>query len=74
MRKTIEESKFQRALEAVEGLPVNDQAMLIDLVSKRLSLMRRGEIANLVREARESFVTGDVSKGSVSEFMAALDD
>ncbi|MFH7025463.1 MAG: hypothetical protein ACHBN1_08665 [Heteroscytonema crispum UTEX LB 1556] len=37
-------STFQKAIEAVEALELEEQAMLVDIISKRLQQQRRHEL------------------------------
>ena len=44
MTKTTQTSQFQQALEAVEVLSLEDQAMLLDILQNRLRQQRRHEL------------------------------
>lgn len=67
-------SKFQQVLEAVETLSLDDQAMLLDIVQKRLHEQQRHRISQEVSEIRREYQDGDVTFGTVDEFLAELDD
>ncbi len=67
-------SQFQQALEAVEVLSLEDQAMLIDIIQNRLRQQRRNELLKEVAEIRQDCAEGNVKFGSVADFMAKLDD
>jgi hypothetical protein len=58
---------LQQALEAVEKLPVEGQAVLIEIVEKRLIEQRRKEIADNARVTLEAFREGRASYGTVAD-------
>lgn len=74
MSKTTQTSQFQQALEAVEVLSLEDQAMLLDILQNRLRQQRRNELIKEVAEVRQKYAEGNVKFGSVADFMAELDD
>lgn len=74
MSKTTQTSQFQQALEAVELLSLEDQAMLLDILQNRLRQQRRNELLKEVAEVRQEYAEGHVKFGSVADFMAELDD
>ena len=41
---TAEQSKFQQAIDLVESLPMDDQAVLVNLIQKRLHQQRRNQL------------------------------
>ncbi len=64
---------FQNALEAVEALPIDDQAMLLDVLQRRLAYDRRKQICRDIAEAEQDYKQGNVKRGSVQDLMAELD-
>ena len=66
-------SAFQKAIEAVETLSPEAQAILIDIIHKRLQQQRRDELLQAVAEAREDYAKGNVHSGSVADLLAELD-
>lgn len=66
-------STFQQVIEAVESLEPEDQAILVDIIQKRLKQQRRDELLKVVAEAREAYAKGDVRSGTVADLMAELD-
>jgi len=74
MSKTTQTSQFQQALEAVEVLSLQEQAMLIDIIQNRPREQRRTELLKEVAEVRHDYAEGNVKFGSVANFMAELDD
>ena len=67
-------STLQKAIDAVEALEPEEQAMLLDIISKRLSQQRRNELIVDVAQARDEYQKGNVKRGSVSDLMAELDE
>jgi hypothetical protein len=65
-------SAFQRAIESVEGLPVDDQMLLAEIICRRLIQHRRAELVTQVAEARAAYEAGDVRRGSVEDLLAEL--
>lgn len=74
MSKTTQTSQFQQALEAVEVLSLEYQAMLLDILQNRLRQQRRNELLKEVAEVPQEYAKGNVKFGSVADFMAELDD
>jgi len=67
-------SDFQRVLEDIEALPIDDQMLLIQVIRQRLIQHRRSEIFAQVAEAREAYRTGDVRRGTVEELPVHFQD
>ena len=67
-------STFQKAIEAVEALSPDAQAMLVDIIQKRLKQQLRGEILQAVAEAHEDYAKGNVHSGSIADLLAELDN
>lgn len=67
-------SAFQKAIDAVESLSLQDQEAVLTLLQKRIADQRRQELIQSVAEVRHEFAQGNVQFGSVDDFMAGLDD
>ncbi|MDZ8258719.1 hypothetical protein [Nostoc sp. ChiQUE01b] len=67
-------STFQKVIEAVEALDPEAQAILVDIIQKRLKQQRRDDLLKAVAEAREAYAKGEVHSGTVADLMAELDD
>ena len=67
-------STLQKAIDAVEALEPEEQAMLLDIISKRLSQQRRNDLIIDVEQARDDYQKGNVKRGSISDLMAELDE
>ena len=65
-------STLQQAIDIVEALEPEEQAMLLDIISKRLSQQRRNELIIDVAQARDDYQKGNVKRGSVADLMAEL--
>ena len=74
MSKTTQTSQFQQALESVEILSSEDQAMLLDILQNRLRQQRRHELLKEVAEVRQEYAEGNVKFGSTADFMVDLDE
>ena len=72
MSQMTSSSQFQQAIEAVEQLPPNDQALLIEIIRQRLAEQRRAEIVAEVAEVRADYQKGEVHRGSVTDLMKEL--
>jgi len=72
MSQTVASSYLEKAIETVEALSAEDQAILIEIVRQRLIQQRRAELTKEIAEAREAYRRGDVRRGTVAELMAEL--
>lgn len=67
-------STLQKALEVVEALSPDEQAILVDIIHKRLQQQRRQQLLQEVAEAERDCAQANVRRGSVSDLLAELDD
>jgi len=74
MSKVVAPFRFQDLIEAIETLPLEDQALLIEIIRKRLLQQRRAELVTEVAEARNAYRRGDVRRGNVSDLMRDLEE
>jgi len=72
MQTATGSSAFQRAIESVEMLPVDDQMLLVEIIRRRLIQHRRADLVTQVAEARAAYQAGDVRRGSVEDLLAEL--
>ena len=63
---------FQDLIDAVETMPLDDQAMLVNLINKRIQEKRRVELLAEVQEARDAFSRSEVKRGSFEGLMNDL--
>jgi len=66
-------SQFQKVLEKIESLPVDDQTLLIQIIRQRVIQHRRMELAGEIAGARAAYERGDTHQGSVSDLMRELE-
>jgi hypothetical protein len=67
-------STFQQALDIVEALEPEEQSMLLDIISKRLSQQRRNELIIDIAQARDDYQKRNVKRGTVADLMTELDE
>ena len=65
-------SSLQMALETVDGLTLEEQEMLLEIVHRRLIEQRRSELAGEIAAAREAYRRGEIRRGTVEDLMAEL--
>ncbi len=63
---------FQEALEVIESLPEYQQEDLINIIRNRLIELKRQQLAENIREAREEYERGEVKEGTVDDLMKEL--
>ena len=74
MQAVSNSSAVQQAIEEVERLSVDDQMLLVEIIRQRLVQDPHNELAAQVGEARESYRTGNVRRGTPQDIRQALDD
>ena len=75
MSATITAAKtlsFQKVLSLVESLPTEDQAVLADVVAKRVAAKRRQQLAKEIAQARTDYRRGKVRRGTAAALLAEL--
>ena len=65
-------SRLQETIEVVENLPPDDQALLIEIIRRRLIQQRRTELAADIAEARNAYDRGEVRRSGVANLMQEL--
>ena len=63
---------FQEIIDSIEGLPIEDQDYLFELIRKRRIENRRAEILANAQEVQQSFKNGTAKRGSVDDLIADL--
>jgi predicted RNase H-like HicB family nuclease len=74
MQTVSNSSAVQQAIEGVERLSVDDQMILVEIIRQRLTQHPHSELAAQVAEARESYRTGNVRRGTPQDIRQASDD
>ncbi|HSV15871.1 MAG TPA: hypothetical protein VLI90_16530 [Tepidisphaeraceae bacterium] len=64
---------FDEVLEAIEHLPVDEQADLLEVVRRRLAERGRRRVIDDIAEARDQFSSGAAKPASVEEIMREID-
>lgn len=67
-------STLQKAIEVVEALSPDEQAILINIIDKRLKQQLREQLLQEVVESERDYALGNVRRGSVSDLLVQLDD
>lgn len=67
-------SHFQEVLEMVESLSLDEQAMLVEIIQRRVTQHRRERLIQEVMEAREAYRSGDMHSGTLADLMAELEE
>jgi len=68
----VKTSRFQAVLASVESLPTDDQAILAEVVTKRVAAKRRRQLVKEIGEARQDYRRGKVHRGSAADFISQL--
>jgi hypothetical protein len=63
---------FQQIIDSIEGLSIEDQDYLFELIRKRRIESRRQEILANSEEVIKSFKDGTAKRGSVDDLIADL--
>lgn len=66
--------RFQDVLEVVETWSLKDQSLFIEILQRRLAQKRRDELALEIKDVRQDYQTGNVTRGTVADLMAELDE
>lgn len=68
----VKTSRFQAVLASVESLPTEDQAMLAEVVTKRIAAKRRRQLVKEIGQARQDYHRGKVQRGTAADFISQL--
>jgi len=60
---------FAELLDAADHLSLEEQADLVEILTRRISERRRDELAEEIREAREDFAAGNCHPTSSAEIL-----
>jgi hypothetical protein len=71
---TTQTSLYQKALEAVEALSLEDQKELIETLNHRFNLRQRQQLLAEIQEVQAEYKSGQVKFGSVNDFLEELDN
>ncbi|HEY9808745.1 MAG TPA: hypothetical protein V6D13_05340 [Halomicronema sp.] len=73
MLQTEKNSQFQKAIEILESLTLEEQEVMLNLLQNRIKQQRRAELVNAVNESRQEYAQGKVKTGSIADLLAELD-
>lgn len=73
MLQTEKNSQFQKAIEILESLTLEEQEVMVNLLQNRIKQQRRAELVNGVNESRQEYAQGKVKTGSIADLLAELD-
>ncbi len=65
--------RFDELLEAVEGLPDDAQAELVDVIQRRLAERGRQRVVEEVRQARKEYAEGKCSVATPDDLMREIE-
>lgn len=65
-------TEFQEAMECVEALPMDDQAVLIDVIRHRLTAAARLRLVSEVSDAKAEYAAGNLCRGTAEALMAEI--
>jgi ribosomal protein S4 len=63
---------FDELLDTIDRLPLEQQETLLNVLQKRLIELRRQEIAQNAKEARQLYFTGKLPTGNVDDLLADI--
>jgi len=69
---TMAQATFDELLEAIEGLPTDEQAELLEVARRRLAEKGRARVVQDVEEALKEFNGGAAKVASVDEIMREI--
>lgn len=72
MFQTEKTSTFQKLIEAIEDLSLEDREILIDIIQNRLKQERREQLFQEIAEAERDYAQGNVRRGSAAELFKEL--
>jgi L-asparaginase/Glu-tRNA(Gln) amidotransferase subunit D len=73
VNQVLETPSFQKAIDAVEALSLQDQVVLLNILSNRLKQRQSQQVVQEVKEVQQQYAEGKVKFGSVNDFLAELD-
>lgn len=68
------EGTVNGVLKIIEGMDIDNQVYISEVLSKRLIELRRSEIAKRAQEAEQAYKEGKVKRGTVEDLWKDLND
>lgn len=67
-------SKFNDALELIDSLSIEEQEMLLEIASKRLTERKRKKLQERIAEGKKDIAEGRFIEGNAADIMNSIDD
>ena len=67
------ELSINTMLEAISKLSLDDQAMIAEIVHSRVIEEKRKLLAHSIRESKEEYNAGKISRGTIQNFLSEVD-
>ncbi|MBE2216787.1 MAG: hypothetical protein IAE90_01195 [Ignavibacteria bacterium] len=67
-------SKFNDALEMIDSLSIEEQEMLLEIESKRLTERKRKILQERIAEGKKDISEGRFIEGNAADIMNSIDD
>ena len=67
------QATFDQVLDAIEDLPTDQQAELIEVVRRRLAEHERRQVIQDIADARSQLAAGTVKPSSIDEIMREIE-
>jgi len=65
---------ISQVLENLESMDVADQEYIKEILTKRLSELKRLQIADRAKEAEQNYISGKIKKGTIDDLWKDLND
>ncbi|NPV61261.1 MAG: hypothetical protein HPY61_01285 [Methanotrichaceae archaeon] len=72
MTEAMARSSFQKLIESVEALPIEDQEMLVGIINKRIIELRRDRLVADMEESLDEYCRGEARAGTADDLMKDL--
>ena len=73
MLKAEKNSHFQKAIEILESLTLEEQEVMVNILQNRIKQQRRAQLVNAVNESRQEYAQGKIKTGSIVDLLGELD-
>ena len=60
---------FDETLDIIESFPQDQRESIVEIVKRRLTEERREQLAQTIKEAREEYARGEVTRGTVEDLI-----
>ncbi len=60
---------FDEALDIIESFPEKQRESIVEIVKRRLIEERREQLRQTIKESREEYAHGEVSRGTVEDLI-----